>query len=68
MKGHTKSQVEKILQAYDADHDLGPTAPVTWREERLANAILELQGELDELEMTVSRIVDALPSAGIRDR
>ena len=67
MKGYTKREIERILQTYDADHDMGTDCPVTWREERLAQAVLELREELEELEMKVSRIVDALPSAGHRE-
>lgn len=66
MRIHTKEQVRNILQLYNADHDLGPDCPVTWREERLAQAVLELQEQIEELEAKVSRIVDALPSAGLR--
>jgi hypothetical protein len=65
MRIHTKDEVQKVLNHYNADHDLGPEAPVTWREERLATAILELQSELEALEAKVSRIIDALPSAGL---
>ena len=67
MKGYTRDEVRKILREYNPDHDMGPDCPVTWREQRLAQAVLDLQEQIEELEMKVSRIVDALPSAGIRE-
>jgi hypothetical protein len=63
MKLHTKGEIERILRMYNADHDMGPDCPVTWREERLANAVLELREDLEELEMKVSALMDAVPSA-----
>lgn len=67
MKLHTKGEVEKILRYYNPEHDTGPDCPVSWREERLANAVLELQDQLEELQMKVSRIVDQLPGVSIRE-
>lgn len=64
MKLFTKSEVERVLRHYDPENDLGPDCPVTWREERLATAILELRGDLEALEEKVSRLLDAVPSAG----
>jgi hypothetical protein len=63
MRSFTKSEVIRILQRYDADHDLGPDAPITWREERLANAVLEMQEQIDLLDAKISAILDAVPSA-----
>ena len=60
MRLSTKSEVEKIISRYDADNDCGPDAPVTWREERLANAVLELEKEVEQLEARVSAIIDRL--------
>jgi hypothetical protein len=54
MRLHTKGEVNKILSRYNAEYDLGPDCPVTWREEILANAVLELQSELEQLEAKVS--------------
>ena len=65
MKLGTKSQIERILRMYNEDHDLGPDAPVTWREERLAQAVLELESQLAELEAKVSALLDAVPSAKV---
>ena len=67
MKINTRNEVKKVLALYNADHDLGPNAPVTWREERLARAIVELVDDIEELEATVSRLIDAVPSAGKRE-
>lgn len=67
MKLHTKSEVEKILRRYDPDHDIGFDCPVTWREERLASAVIEMQEQIDELQMKVSRLLDAIPSAAQRE-
>ena len=63
MKSYTRDQLRRVLDHYNADHDMGPDAPVTWREERLARAILDLSESLEELEAKVSRLLDAVPSA-----
>lgn len=63
MKNYTKSEINKILSRYDADHDLGPDCLVTWREERLANAVLEMQEQIDLLDAKISALMDAVPSA-----
>jgi len=66
MKLHTKGEIERILRYYNPEHDLGPDAPVTWREEILANAVLELRHDIEELEAKISRLMDAVPSAAER--
>ena len=63
MKSHTKSEVQRVLSRYDAENDLGPDCPVTWREERLANAVLEMQEQIDLLDAKISALMDAVPSA-----
>jgi len=60
---YTMNEIAKILNAYDPDHDLGPQAPVTWREHRLAEAIEDLQEQISQLETKVSSLLDAVPSA-----
>ena len=66
MSFYTRKEIEKILTEYNPDHDLGPDAPVTWREHRLAEAVQDLQEQIEELEMKVSRLLDAVPSAASR--
>ena len=56
-------QVKKVLNRYDAEHDLGPDCPVTWREEALASAVMELSDEIDKLKAQVAALLDAVPSA-----
>ena len=66
MRLHTKGEVKRILDRYNPEHDLGPDCPVTWREERLATAIMELESQIEELEAKVSRLADAVLGAGVR--
>ena len=47
------TEVERILRAYNAEHDLGPDCPVTWREERLAQAVLKLAERIEALEEAI---------------
>jgi hypothetical protein len=63
MSVQTKNEVKRIIEKYDPDHDLGPDCPVTWREERLARAILDLESRFEILEMRISNLMDAVPSA-----
>ena len=56
MNNYNKNEVERILRSYNADHDLGPDCPVTWREERLAQAVLELSKELEALKIAVQAL------------
>jgi hypothetical protein len=65
MKQFTKSEVQKILRRYDPEHDLGPDCPVTWREETLATATLELIDEVELLKAQVKALLDAVPSAKV---
>lgn len=66
MKLYTKAEVERVIRHYNPDNDMGPDAPVTWREERLATAILELRQDLENLEAKVSALLDAVPSAKVQ--
>lgn len=63
----TRTKVRNVLNEYNPDHDLGPDCPVTWREEALAEAVIELESKLAELEAKVSRLLDAVPSAQERE-
>ena len=65
MKYYTQCEVKRILKRYNPEHDSGGDAPVTWREEILANVVLELEEQLEKLEVKVSAILDALPSAKV---
>lgn len=58
-------QVQRVLNSYNADHDLGPDCPVTWREERLAQAVMELSDEVDLLKKQVKALLEAVPSAKV---
>jgi hypothetical protein len=57
-KSFNYRQVIEILTRYNADHDIGPDAPVTWREERLAQAVVELYAQVEELKAAVARLND----------
>lgn len=59
MKTWNVQQVEKVIEAYNADHDLGPDAPVTWREERLARLALELDKRVIALENQIKSLEEA---------
>lgn len=61
----TVKNVEKVVNRYDGDHDLGPYCPVTWREEHLAQAVLELNDEVELLKAQVKAMLDAVPSAKV---
>jgi hypothetical protein len=65
MKAYTKQSVCKIMQCYNPEHDLGPNAPVTWREENLAEAVIELWDEVELLKAQVKALLDAVPSAKV---
>lgn len=67
MRVYTREELRKIRYAYNGDHDLGPDAPVTWREHALLLAVEDLQEQIEELEAKVSRLLDAVPSAAQRD-
>lgn len=58
-----KQQVESVISSYNPDHDLGPDCPVTWREERLASALLDLDEEVKTLKEQIKALLDAVPSA-----
>jgi hypothetical protein len=66
MNRHTKQEVLRVLGRYNADHDIGPDAPVTWREERLATAVLELESDVATLQAQVAALLDAVPSAKVK--
>jgi hypothetical protein len=48
--GMIEQHLKKINVAYNADHDLGPDAPVTWREFELMQAVAKLLQKVDSLE------------------
>ena len=64
MNAWKKQQVEDVISSYNPDHDLGPDCPVTWREERLAKALLDLDEEVSVLKEQIKALLDAVPSAG----
>jgi hypothetical protein len=66
MKYYAFGEVQKVLTAYDPEHDLGPDCPVTWREERLATAIVELVTEVEKLQSQVNALLMAVPSANTK--
>ena len=56
MSEYNKSQINRILERYNAEHDTDPSEsapPVTWREERLACAILDLYEQLEGIKKDV---------------
>ena len=56
MSEYHKGQVNRILERYNAEHDTDPNEsapPVTWREERLACAILDLYDQLEAIKADV---------------
>jgi hypothetical protein len=48
--GMIEQHLKKINVAYNADHDLGPDAPVTWREFELMQAVAKLNQRVEALE------------------
>ena len=62
----TVKDVLRVVNQYDGDHDLGPDAPVTWREEHLAQAVLEMNDEIETLKAQVKALLDAVPSAKVK--
>ena len=62
------NQVIGVINRYDADHDIGPDAPVTWREERLAHAILDLNDEIEKIKGQVNALLEAVPSANRKEK
>jgi hypothetical protein len=61
--GQIDQHLRKVAAAYNADHDLGPDAPVTWREIELMQAVAKLlqkveklEEKLDDLDSTVNGI------------
>ena len=63
MNAWKKQQVENVMRNYNPDHDSGPDCPVTWREERLAKALLDLDEEVSVLKEQIKALLDAVPSA-----
>ena len=60
---YNKSRVQTVLDRYNAEHDLGPDCPVTWREEALASAVMDLFNDVDELKKQVASLLAAVPQA-----
>jgi len=54
--GMIDSHLKKINVAYNADHDLGPEAPVTWREYELMTACAMLMQKVEELETRLNGV------------
>jgi len=65
MRYWNKEQVRQVLNHYNADHDLGADCPVTWREERLAQAIMDMDEEIEALKAQVKALLAAVPSAKV---
>ena len=55
--------LKRVLAMYEGDHDLGPQAPVTWREMNIAVATLALHNEVETLKAQVAALLAAVPSA-----
>lgn len=55
--------LDKIHDAYNADHDLGPEAPIHWSVEELAQLVGKLIEEVEELHEQIAYLQDAVPSA-----
>lgn len=50
LSAQIEQHLRKINIAYNADHDLGPQAPVTWREYELMQAVAKLAKKVESLE------------------
>ena len=46
----------KIHSRYNADHDIGPDAPIHWSVEELAELVGKMIERIDELEAQVERL------------
>jgi hypothetical protein len=51
--------IAKIQECYNADHDLGPDAPVHWTIAELANVVDKLCSRIEELEAEVQTLKNA---------
>ncbi len=67
MRNYSKQQVEKVLSRYTPEHDMGADCPVTWREEAIATAVLELEAEICNIREQVRALLDAVPSAKVEE-
>ena len=65
MNYFNKTQVQRVLRRYNAEHDIGPDAPVTWREEALASAVMDLNTEVEAIKAQVAALLAAVPSAKV---
>jgi hypothetical protein len=58
--GMIEQHLKRINVAYNADRDLGPDAPVTWREYDLMQAVAKLLQKVDALESKVNDLETVL--------
>ena len=57
---NAKTWLDRIQDNYDAEHDLAPGPRVTWADMTLAQAILQLQAEVDALRQELNELHQAL--------